>query len=409
MLTSYSAHRLRDCLGARCARRQNPVALIMITAYFSFISTGYAVTLASDAATDPAYASNPVGAWQGTGPTVDENTPGTDDGGSGFQPWDFRGGYHDAAKSPYGHLNHFIDGIDFAHSLFNDLGTTAFALTNTGSSINDGYFGYTSRATRTFDTPLAIGQTLSINFDNPLPQPLNPFVPAGFVIRLNKGGGPVVDSDPLPGVTDRFNLIAASNFNEERWYVVDSEPFIDTGIAPGVTAVGTNFTFTLTGAESYAMEFRRLSDNQLVYARTGALENSGAGPIDSIELTLYRNGSSSTGSREFFFNSIQITGSTIADLGDYNRNGVVDAGDYVVWRDSLGQNVSSSTGADGDGNGTIDEKDYDVWRAHYASGSTAAIGAESAVPEPTFLLMICECFVILESHYLTYRRHGVFG
>ena len=45
--------------------------------------------------------------------------------------------------------------------------------------------------------------------------------------------------------------------------------------------------------------------------------------------------------------------------GDYNHNGIVDAADYVVWRDTLGQ---SGTGlaADGNGNHQIDSGDYDV-------------------------------------------------
>jgi hypothetical protein len=52
-------------------------------------------------------------------------------------------------------------------------------------------------------------------------------------------------------------------------------------------------------------------------------------------------------------------------LGDYNRNGVVDAADYTTWRNTLGQTVPQYDDADGDGDGTIDRDDYDVWKAHY--------------------------------------------
>ena len=45
-------------------------------------------------------------------------------------------------------------------------------------------------------------------------------------------------------------------------------------------------------------------------------------------------------------------------LGDYNHNGVVDAADYTVWRDSLGKAVAVGVGADGNGNGLIDAGDY---------------------------------------------------
>ena len=38
--------------------------------------------------------------------------------------------------------------------------------------------------------------------------------------------------------------------------------------------------------------------------------------------------------------------------GDYNKNGVVDAADYALWRKTLGS--TSRLSADGDGNGTIE-------------------------------------------------------
>jgi hypothetical protein len=70
--------------------------------------------------------------------------------------------------------------------------------------------------------------------------------------------------------------------------------------------------------------------------------------------------------------------------GDYNRNGVVDAPDYVVWRKSLGQpNVNLV--ADGNGNGQIDVGDYDVWRANFGrsiSGPQPEPPTGAAVPEP---------------------------
>ena len=76
--------------------------------------------------------------------------------------------------------------------------------------------------------------------------------------------------------------------------------------------------------------------------------------------------------------------------GDYNFNGVVDAADYSVWRDTLGS--MNDLRADGDGNGVIDQADFDFWIAHFGStlkenggGSTAVKargrpGVEQSVP-----------------------------
>ena len=49
--------------------------------------------------------------------------------------------------------------------------------------------------------------------------------------------------------------------------------------------------------------------------------------------------------------------------GDYNQNGVVDSGDYVLFRKTQGNSVPNFTGADGDGNGIVDQGDYDLWRS----------------------------------------------
>jgi hypothetical protein len=76
--------------------------------------------------------------------------------------------------------------------------------------------------------------------------------------------------------------------------------------------------------------------------------------------------------------------------GDYNGNGIVDAADYVLWRNTLTQPVSPGTGADGNSNGMVDEADYQFWRGRF--GNTAGVGsgvmATAAVPEPSSMLLV---------------------
>ena len=72
--------------------------------------------------------------------------------------------------------------------------------------------------------------------------------------------------------------------------------------------------------------------------------------------------------------------------GDYNGNLIVDAADFTVWRDTLGQFVDEpGDGADGSRNRVIDLPDYDHWKARFGNGApTGAGGGQlSAVPEPT--------------------------
>lgn len=70
-------------------------------------------------------------------------------------------------------------------------------------------------------------------------------------------------------------------------------------------------------------------------------------------------------------------------IGDYDSNDVVDAADYVVWRNAFGLTVNPTTGADGNGNGTIDNADFDLWKATFGTIRTVA-GSQiaAAVPEP---------------------------
>src|SRR5262249_43141058 len=67
--------------------------------------------------------------------------------------------------------------------------------------------------------------------------------------------------------------------------------------------------------------------------------------------------------------------------GDYTGDGVVDAADYVMWRDELGQ-TGTALQADGNHDNVVDINDLNVWRAHFgqtASGSGSG-AVETTVP-----------------------------
>jgi hypothetical protein len=72
--------------------------------------------------------------------------------------------------------------------------------------------------------------------------------------------------------------------------------------------------------------------------------------------------------------------------GDYNQNGIVDASDYVVWRNTIHRPaVPAGSGADGDASGTIDVGDFTFWRERFGNeAATARAGSvTSGVPEPS--------------------------
>jgi hypothetical protein len=93
--------------------------------------------------------------------------------------------------------------------------------------------------------------------------------------------------------------------------------------------------------------------------------------------------------------------STIVPVdGDYNNNGVVDAADYTVWRDSLGTTTVLPNDTTP---GIVSQADYDLWKSNFgmSAGSGASLAA-SAVPEPGTLaaamLFIACCAATRQLH-----------
>jgi hypothetical protein len=85
--------------------------------------------------------------------------------------------------------------------------------------------------------------------------------------------------------------------------------------------------------------------------------------------------------------------------GDFNNDGAVDAGDYVVWRKGLGTTYTQAA--------------FNVWRgnfgATFGSGSalTLAEPLSPAVPEPSTLALVAVgVFGLVTSRRTRTRRHA---
>lgn len=103
--------------------------------------------------------------------------------------------------------------------------------------------------------------------------------------------------------------------------------------------------------------------------------------------------------------NIEIAGSLTASFpdGDYNANGAVDAADYTIWRDTVGQS-GAGLAADGNHDGTVNSADYIVWKSNFGSTIAGAGTAGSTlVPEPaTAALLVLGVF----SFAVRNRRDG---
>jgi hypothetical protein len=91
-----------------------------------------------------------------------------------------------------------------------------------------------------------------------------------------------------------------------------------------------------------------------------------------------------SGQAGFYLLDLSATDTT----GDYNSDGVVDAADYTVWRDTLGQD-GPNLAADGDGNEVVDAEDYAVWKTNFGQGGSAGAQMQpTSVPEPAAWTMV---------------------
>jgi T5SS/PEP-CTERM-associated repeat protein len=92
------------------------------------------------------------------------------------------------------------------------------------------------------------------------------------------------------------------------------------------------------------------------------------------------------------FNASQVVLSAFEITGDYNKNGVVDAADYVIWRKGMGT--------------IYGENDYNLWRAHFGvslgAGSGSALSSaepsSGAVPEPASALPLLVAAILIWFH-----------
>lgn len=113
-----------------------------------------------------------------------------------------------------------------------------------------------------------------------------------------------------------------------------------------------------------------------------------SGSFDSIGLPVLPSGldwQMSQSSSDFIISLVSISLS-----GDYNLDGSVDAADYTVWRDTLGQS-GVGLAADGNNSGIVDSADYEIWKTNFGSESSL-VAVSSGIPEPsTIVLMLLYC------------------
>lgn len=223
------------------------------------------------------------------------------------------------------------------------------------------------------DPPGVDHVTFDLTINTPIPTTPDVTGFAALGVTIFSASQPDYPGGQLFGLQAQFFDQIDPSFNNEK--------HLD-GLAPGLYK---DFRIDLTHATHPLTFAERQSFNEM-FGTIG----SGVNDIIPTGFQFYIN---KTGGPAF---AVDISidnvrfGMTVA--GDYNGNGIVDAADYTIWRDTL--NSTTDLRANGDDTGTsmgvIDQADYAFWKSRF--GATSGSGSVSSVstPEPAsaFLLVL---------------------
>jgi PEP-CTERM motif len=241
---------------------------------------------------------------------------------------------------------------------------------------------------------------------------------------IGKGGADEIITLPLTGLqpgtsyTVSFDLLigaswdgAAGGYGPDSWrFAVDGTRLVDTifsNVQQGVDAgayspqryTDTQYTNPngpdvprFSGADASYYEVPGYANDYAIYyfghgAGNPVLSFQSASTSATLEFARYGNTGDSA-DEYWALDNVVITGATGGVIpGDYNQNGVVDAADYVVWRDAEGTTNTLPNDLIG---GTIGQPQYNQWRTHFGqtAGSGAGASASAAVPEPATLVLL---------------------
>jgi hypothetical protein len=203
-------------------------------------------------------------------------------------------------------------------------------------------------------------------------------------------------SDPLKSATKEADVLAGTPdaLNGLQAFSVASSGFAGLGHSPNHLTLGchpadpfcavtgdgspawllASLSIKTLTASGSAPIYLRIGANGMIYAGdplpaaeiTFGVNSAGPGPVYNARLVDEPNHRGVTLEDD----APDVTINAVAPIpGDFNNDAVVDAADYVTWRDGLGT--------------VFTPPQYDIWRANFgrAAGSGASL-ANLAVPEP---------------------------
>ncbi|TWT36985.1 Matrixin [Posidoniimonas corsicana] len=221
--------------------------------------------------------------------------------------------------------------------------------------------------------------------------PLGKLVPGGeLAVGSDAAGNQSVD----PLETD-FVSIANNSDRDFFSFTVDAPATLDATLTP----LGGVFNQAAQGGVQSTFDANARNDLRLaIFAPNGmtpiaVVDAADAGGVESLSGfaldspgQYYARVMGGDDNVQFYELRLSAAAPLLVLAGDYNGDGVVDAADYTVWRDSLGQS-GQSLAADGNGDLLVDSADYGLWRSNFGE-SAATVGLAENAPEPAAVLLL---------------------
>jgi adhesin HecA-like repeat protein len=287
--------------------------------------------------------------------------------------------------------NEIVANVTVADSAVFNSGTGGIVFHNTGTLnvVQSGTFNANGSLTLNRGTVIVDGGTLNAN---------GPLLIDGGTVSLVAG---VLDAGTIDLVNGGIFNFAGGTLHVDNFngHLVNQAGRLAPGHSAGLTTISRDYTQQMNGV--LEIEIGGLTAG----SQFDMLDVSGSAILDgTLQVSLIHGftpqaGNSfdilDWGSRAGTFLALQLQSpganlmwnssllytSGVAIAGDYNFNGAVDAGDYIVWRKTLGQ-IGGPLAADGNNNGQIDIGDFTVWRSHFGQLGGTGNSTSASVPEP---------------------------
>jgi autotransporter-associated beta strand protein len=190
-----------------------------------------------------------------------------------------------------------------------------------------------------------------------------------------------VNGSLVNGAGSSSSLLGSNSFSDNLVLASGDTLLIDIGgDQPGefdIITVGDEATLAGQLAVSLSAGFTPTAGQQITVLTAGSVTNNG----------LVLSGSAASSFNLLVSSTSVILQAIAAALpGDYNQNGTVDAADYTVWRDHLGD----ANALPNDDSPGVGPDDYSRWKTNFgnSTGGGSGSSANAAVPEPATLVLL---------------------